>query len=188
LSSATVTVNCKDFTTLSAGIPVLDASGNAAPTNIGWSVGYFSAGTNFATDSAATLKTEFTIFGSTSTTWFRNGLMNASITASLPANDTSYTGKTIYTVVGDAATIANSTIFAIFSAGVTFPTVDGTGTGLATDVTSVAGNVVYGTLMTPNTQPTGGTFTQGVKMTSVPESSTALLGALGALGLLRRRR
>ena len=196
-SQAAVTITCKNFNTLAVGIPVLDGSGNALTAgNRSWSIGFYAPGFNFATATAADLKsaTNFTQFGVSSTTFGLNGLFNASIVASLPANDATYTGKTIYTVVGNNTTLATSTEFAVFTSGATFPVVDAGGTGIGASTTVLAANVVFGkALVAPVTQPNGSsTFPQGVEVgatnTLIPEPSAALLGALGALGLLRRRR
>ncbi len=191
LSQAAVTITAKNFTSLSAGIPVLDDAGAAVTSgNRSWSVGYFSTGFDFNTATAATIKAAFTLFGTTQTAFATNGIFTGNSSATLPANDASFTGKTIYTLVGNAPTIAGSSTFAIFTANVLFPVVDALGNGSATTQTTLANNVVFGKLMAPTTQPAGGTFAQGVQMlaVAVPEPSAVLLGALGALGLLRRRR
>jgi hypothetical protein len=191
-ANAVVTISANNFSSLSTGIPVLDSSGNAITAgNRSWSVGYFSNTFNFSTATAAQIIADFQIFGTTSTTFSLNGLFNGNRTATLIAGDTTYTGKTIYTVVGNNTTFAASTAFAIFASGAVFPEVDAGGNGSATSSTTTAGTVVYGLLRTINTQPSGSsTFAQGVQLLSapIPETSTSLLGAIGALALLRRRR
>lgn len=192
LSQAAVTITCKNFSTPgTVGIPVLDLAGNAETAgNRSWSIGYFTTGFDFSTATATTLQSNFTIFGATSTTFAFNGGFNASISATLPGFDSTYTGKTIYTMVGNGATIATSTAFAVLTANVLFPSVDVNGAGAATSTTAAASNVVFGKLMAPVTQPPGGSYPQGVQVlvAAVPEPSAALLGAFGVLGLLRRRR
>ena len=188
-SHAATTISTKNFTSLSVGIPVINEAGSGLTAgNRSWSVGYFPTGFNFATSDAAAIKGAFVIFGATSTTFAINGGFTGSINATLPANDTTYTGKTIYTLVGNAPTVAGSSLFAILTANVAFPVVDGAGNGLATANTTTAANVVYGKLGPIATQPSGGSFAQGLQVVSVPEASVTLLGALGAIGLLRRRR
>lgn len=192
-SQAATTIAIRNSSTLgSVGVPVLNSSGNAITSAGGrvLSAGYFSAGFDFATATTATIKAAYTPFA-TSTTFSQNGMFNITLSNALPANDTSFTGKIIYTLVGDASTIANANAFAIFTANVAFPVVDAGGNGAATSLTPAASNVVFGTLRAPNTQPAAGnTYPQGVQVAAegIPEPSVALLGALGVLGLLRRRR
>jgi hypothetical protein len=186
-------ISIKNYATLNTvGVPILDTTGNAITSagGRGISIGYFTTGFDFATATAATIKSNFTIFGST-TSFTQNGMFNTSISVPLPANDTSFTGKTIYTVIGNAATTAAASAFAVMTANVLFPTVDAGSNGAATSLTTAASHVVFGQLMAPVTQPSGtATYPQGVQILTeaVPEPSAALLGALGALGLLRRRR
>ncbi|MCF7676324.1 MAG: hypothetical protein K9N23_02070 [Akkermansiaceae bacterium] len=76
-----------------------------------------------------------------------------------------------------------------FSGGQNFPA-NGAGVGDSTTIGGASLNTINAGLSTPGTEAfnagkgTTGQVTIGV----VPESSVALLGALGALGLLRRRR
>lgn len=89
-----------------------------------------------------------------------------------------FNNKQIYVMVGDAPTIAASSAFGIFAFTTTYnfpPDVTVTG---ATSVT-----LSNPTVMRPLLgDVVGGNFVL------VPEPATALLGALGVLGLLRRRR
>jgi len=193
LSQAAVTINAANFTNLSTGLPVLDASGVPLTSgNRSWSVGYFAPSFNFADATASSIISGFTIFGTTNTNFSFNGAFSGSEAVALPANDATFTGKTIYTVVGNGATVAGSTAFAVLTANVLFPVVDGAANGLATSSTLAPSNVVFGKVLNSGsfTQPAGGSFPSGVQVltAAIPEPSAALLGALGALGLLRRRR
>ncbi len=172
-------------------MPVLDSTLAAIGVGSrGWSVGYFSPGFDFANATTATIQANFVIFGTTSNVFATNGLFNAGIVATLPAYDATYTGKTIYTVVGDAPTVGASTCFVIFTANVVFPVVDALGNGFAHSTTATAANVVYGALATPAILPLQVSYPQGVEMlaAAVPEASGMLLGAIGSFALLRRRR
>ena len=104
-------------------------------------------------------------------------------------------GRTIYSIVTNAASLAaavSTSSFAVVNIG-TFG-----------DDTTIQGELVYssspvgltpvlGTLGTYTGDPTGllgsnSTFTTLQMVSAIPETSTALLGGLGVLGLLRRRR
>lgn len=192
-SQAATTVSTANFSSLSNGIPVLDAAGvPLSGANRSWSVGYFSNGFDFATATAATIITNFTTFGTTNTNFAFNGGVSSSEVVALPANDATFTGKTIHILYGNAASVVGSTAFAVLTANTLFPTVDGAANGAASATTLAPGNVVFGRVLTSGnfTQPAGGTFASGVQVLTVaiPEPSAVLLGAVGFLGLLRRRR
>lgn len=96
-------------------------------------------------------------------------------------------GQGVYLFIGNAATLAASTQFAIVKVG-TFaddnPFVQqytGDAAAAATAANRVIGN--FDTAV----NPLGGTG-PSLQLVAVPEASTALLGLLGAVGLLRRRR
>ena len=101
-------------------------------------------------------------------------------------NASLFNGKQIYFVIGNASTRLASTDFAIFTSAtnILFPAdVTGSGTAAVT-LSSVTNSVVL-----PNGGSEIDTTRDQIRMvTPVPEPSAALLGAFGALGLLRRRR
>lgn len=103
-------------------------------------------------------------------------------------NASLYNGKQIYFVIGNGATRAASTDFAIFTSAtnILFPA-DVTGSGTAAvSLSSITNSVV---LANGGSEDAAGTARDQIRMVSaVPEPSAALLGAVGALGLLRRRR
>lgn len=131
--------------------------------------------------------TTFTVFGST---FSDSDKINGAVTAT----DTFFNTKRIDVLLSTGTTIANSgTEWVIFSRN--------TVTNFPADA-SQAGNTTWTfssssvVSIQANGEPTGGLDTQGNKFTTannfdfyvVPEPSVALLGALGVLGLLRRRR
>jgi len=129
------------------------------------------------------------------------GTITGSFISTGGGNASAFNLKQIYFTVGNAATKHASTEWAIFTtatniafpADVTAPTavtvslgsiansvmVANAGTEID-NVSPVKDGIMFGTLSTIGYQP--------VPEPSAPEPSAALLGALGALGLLRRRR
>lgn len=99
------------------------------------------------------------------------------------APDTSvFNLKPIYFVIGNGTTQANSTAFGIFGtvANTAFP---------ANVAATVSTSVTLSSGLAIAPLPNAGTVTgNGFGVVGIPEPSAALLGALGALGLLRRRR
>ena len=174
--------------TVSAGLtaqgvtPLVD--GVALP-NFFVSVGNWDAGTSTFTSFASVL-------GDT-------GEVSGAFTATSPA---SFNGSLISVFVGKANSIAGSNgAWAVFTsvAGTKFPADVAAATGVSFSMTTPAALTLQATgglnqaLGTGNTLEktgwvTGGTNTNQFNIVTVPETSTALLGALGALGLLRRRR
>lgn len=98
-----------------------------------------------------------------------------------------FNGKNIYLVAGFGGTnLATSTSLFIYKFSDTFGLVD-SATTITETLSSNAGTTLLGTEVgSPMTQAAG--RFAAAALTAVPETSTALLGALGALGLLRRRR
>lgn len=153
------------------------------PTNSTVSVGFFEANifTAFALADATPIS-----FGTTASLTGR-WLGNAADT-SVAAN--AFNGKQIWFKI---ETTADGGGLGYFSGGQLFPA-NGAGVG---DSITIAGSTLTQTnaaLSTPGTagfvnQTTNPATPNGrVTIGVVPETSTALLGALGALGLLRRRR
>ena len=117
------------------------------------------------------------------------GTITGSFVGNGGADATIFNGKQIYIVIGNGATRAGSTDFAIFTsaANTLFPA-DVTQGSAAASVTlsSITNSVV---LPNAGSEDAAGTARDQIVMVSqIPEPSAALLGALGALGLLRRRR
>lgn len=142
--------------------------------------------TNDASFQAAV--TNFSLFGSTvaPTTGTTTGLIVGSITAT----DTTFNSAMLYILVGNGATKAASTAFAILQGTPSF--------SFAANV-GVAGSTTYTLANATSFQPLTGAGTEidnvtgadGVQLRSlvaIPEPTAAALGAVGVLCLLRRRR
>lgn len=96
-------------------------------------------------------------------------------------------GRVVYSIFGNAATLALSTEFAMVAIG----TIQDEATATATFSSNPINPAIIGTNGTweGDIGLELGTQTYGtLQLAAIPEPSAALLGALGALGLLRRRR
>jgi hypothetical protein len=127
---------------------------------------------------------QFDVFSSvtSSTTGATIGTITGSFAATGGADPSQFNLKPIYFLVGNGETKESSTAFGIFSvaAGAAFP---------ANVAATVSNSVTLssGASITPLLN--AGTVNGNVfSLVPIPEPSTALLGAIGALGLLRRRR
>jgi hypothetical protein len=181
-------------------------SGNGASSGVNTSVigsasfGYFSAETGVTTaTTGAELLTNFVQFG-TGFKLFNNpttptnylGLFSATATVT-GASLTPFVGQSIYAVVTNAATINSGTEYFIFKFNSTFSDSEPVNVTLTLDTASTNGNVLFGSKTGPSLTAAGidssaeASF-QLASLSAVPETSTSLLGALGALALLRRRR
>jgi MYXO-CTERM domain-containing protein len=128
-------------------------------------------------------------------------LVNSSFTGLFSGNDTTtlaayapgFQSAQAYFLVGNNATLANSSLIAVYATPGQVYTPPVAGIANVAINGNVAGNWVYGTQTAVTVQPvtlSGAAFTTGIQLIAspVPEPSAAFLGALGALGLLRRRR
>jgi MYXO-CTERM domain-containing protein len=183
------------------GLPIVDAAGAAAGLNtIFGSIGYFTAPLPGGVQSASALLALFVpvdLIGVANATQPGeiNGQDYSDAGNAYPAN---FVGKQGYMVVGNAQNVGTSSSIAIFTLGTFFPAPAGDSSASYTiQLTSNTSSLVFGNLRTVTTQPRIDTiptndFVNGVTLLSsgtvVPEPSAALLGAIGALGLLRRRR
>jgi len=192
IAHGAVTISIKNFTSTSVGTPIVDASGVPMALNtIFASAGIFSSVPNFATASASQILALFTPVDLTP-------VSNTSFTGVFTGNDiqglpypTNFSGAEAYFVVGNAATLANSTLIAVYDSKSVYTPVDGVGNASVTLAGTVNADWVYGTersLTAQTSVPSSAFASGGISLVSVPETSTAVLGALGLLGLLRRRR
>jgi hypothetical protein len=188
-SFAASTLNINNFSSATTGTPIVNSAGAALAVNTFFANGgYFNTTMNWATVTPLDIKAAFVgIDNSTVAVGTRNGLFTGqTFNGVLPGG---LAGKNAYIVVADNSDFALATVFAVFNAGVTFTAPDGLGNSSQTISGVNSASVVFGTVRSVTTQPnnlTNANFANGVVM--VPEPSAALLGALGALGLLRRRR
>lgn len=157
------------------------------------SVGFFTTD-NLSTLSPTNLVAAFTSFGAVGT--FGAGPSGQRGTFSLsPAavniTGSIFSGKNMYFFAGNGSTFANSTEFLVLKSSTQWANANDD-IPTATTIGFTPGNttLLFGTSVAnvPTTN-TDSTTNAGWKMAAaVPEPSAALLGALGALGLLRRRR
>jgi hypothetical protein len=96
-------------------------------------------------------------------------------------------GQGVYLFVGNASTLAASTAVALLRVGTVQDDVPFVQqyTGSATG--TIVGNIGMADTFTGNSGVATGNF-RTVQLSAIPEPSSILLGAVGALGLLRRRR
>jgi len=185
--AATITVTNVDFTATNA---VVSQTG----TKLGSGTGFVGIGVFSITDaqiaaaaSASTIANGFTLFGQSNTIgagFSIDGTYQFESTANIPAGSP-FTGS-IYTVIGNAATLATSTQFLVFKEAVTFNP-DPAASGPAV-LKAGQGTVVLGGFNNFQADIGGGAQAAFNTVTLMPEPSAALLGLLGAVGLIRRRR
>jgi hypothetical protein len=111
-----------------------------------------------------------------------------SFTANVNPTGTNFSGRNIYLLVGFGGTnLATSTELFIYSFNTTFGVAN---SGTPINLTLGNGNIgttLFGTEV-GNPETAGSGRFRSAALAPVPEPSAALLGMLGALGLLRRRR
>lgn len=168
----------------------------AGGTNLSLTGGfYFSVGT-FASEPVITTPasllsaitnqySEFAAIQSPTT-----GTTLGSLTGSFIATNADFNSVPMYFVVGNGTTRANSTQFAILKGdpvGFVFPAAAGSPSGAAN--ITLSGAAVASPLANAGIEvDIVGAPDSLTLVDTIPEPSAALLGALGALGLLRRRR
>lgn len=177
----------------SAGMAFQNNSTTGFPAG-GVSVGIFSTDDFSTVTSASQLLGLFTVYS-------QNGIFsNAGPTGqrgtfALAGNQTiagsAFDGKNIYVLVGNSPALADATEFAILKTNFTFSAGDDpTPTPITRTITAGNSQLLWGRqaddLKTTNTDASVNAGWQTAVL--VPEPSALLLGALGALGLLRRRR
>jgi hypothetical protein len=185
--AATITVTNVDFTQTN---PVVDGNGTKYAVGSGFvGIGVFSI-----TDaqiagaiSPFTIANNFTLFGQASTMGVGFGIAGTyhfETTAAIAANSV-FTGN-IYTVIGNATTLANSWQFLVFKGNATF-SADPAPSGPAILKTG-QGTLILGDFNLFNADIGLGVVPAFNTAYVTPEPSVALLGLMGAVGLFRRRR
>jgi MYXO-CTERM domain-containing protein len=157
----------------------------------------------FSTDALSSLSSSelissFTMFGSSTFTYAAAGGSGSRSVFSAAATSTitgsAFAGKAIYLFTGNGTTFGNSTEFLVAkSNSLTFAAGDDTANAISPKVMTIRpgdSTVLFGsTNANVFTTNTDSSQTAGWTMASpIPEPSAALLGAIGVLGLLRRRR
>ena len=184
----------------SAGLQFQNASVpafvSAGPGTVGF--GYFNI-----TDAAITAATS----GATLVTAFQNWNTNGTGTFNSPgptqqrgvfaqtaaARDIVTAGfdtKNMYVFVGNGTTYANSTEFLVLKSAFLFDQAESGPTAFSKTITTANSSILFGTSASDvRTTSADASVTPGWRTAvPVPEPSTSLLGAIGALALLRRRR
>lgn len=173
----------------------------AGPGTVG--VGYFNItdAAILAATSPATLISAFQNWNTNGTSTFNapgavgnRGVFNISPAAARDlqtgGSGAGFQDKAMYVFVGNGATYAASTQFLVLKSTYTFnPAESGVTTYAKTFTTANSAALIGSSVADVKTTNTDATVTPGWSTAAlIPETSTALLGALGALGLLRRRR
>lgn len=179
---------------------------DAALTQIGTgyvAVGYFDiSDATILTSTASQLASAFQILGSSGGTsydvgagYYMNGAFGLSSIATI-SSGSPYIGKNIYLVVGNAASLSSSSQAFIYKTNTLFQVDPSSAVTLDFSAGPPAGTLILGTTgVTYTPYYSGAGSVAGNEVTTayrtatlVPEPSAVLLGAFGALGLLRRRR
>jgi hypothetical protein len=175
-------------------VPILDNTG----TPIAVGAGYVAIGTFSGAVSVDTIATSFTAFGDAATGFANSlgvgGLYNLTSADSIPEGTVGgVVGEQAYVVIGNAATLAGSSHFAVISTGSAFGTEDSFGNGeinLGVNPGNIDSALLLGTKLNDVDTGLGVVFTNGIQLSdgaAIPEPSTALLSLVG-LGFLARRR
>jgi hypothetical protein len=120
-----------------------------------------------------------------------SGGTQGKITGSFVSTNTAFNSVPIYFLVGNLGTKALSNEFAIFSMSpnANFPAAMGGSGATAITVGNISQiNTITGAGLEVDSPAGTSDRLQLVSITPIPETSTSLLGAIGALALLRRRR
>lgn len=171
-------------------------SANVRLNNAVVTVGYFAAGFDVAANvgNTALLIANYTVVA-TALTGTASATLEGSFagfaegpnvdTANITTGD-ALLGRTLYSFVGNNTTLGTSNAFGLVSIGPILDDVPNERTYIANATNKT---VLIGTKSTVVVADAGiaGTY-NSLRLVAVPEPSAALLGMLGALGLLRRRR
>jgi PEP-CTERM motif len=187
---AASTLNISNFTSATAGAPIIDELGAALPAGTYFANGgIFSGVPNFATATIESIRGSFTpidttpIFGG-----IRNGLFTGqTFNGTLPVG---FAGSPAYLLVSNNSDFALATAVVVFNLGVNYTAPDALGNSGQT-LSATTATLVYGSSRAVTVQPTnvaGANFANGVVLSAIPEPSSVFLGAVGVLGILRRRR
>ncbi|MCH7229035.1 hypothetical protein [Haloferula sp. A504] len=197
VASAAVLVPTSNFTgspvaNPAVGSPLLtDATGTTGLTTRVFAGSFLSGTPDFLVTSDADIISAFTANGA-GAAFTAPGLINTDGFGAGTSTDgsDSFTGNLVYLLVGNAATLGASTEVMVFSTGQSWAVeVEGVG-GALSPITLSSANLERGIVVSPNLAAPFAGFNgnEGLTFGVVPEPSIALLGALGILGLLRRRR
>lgn len=195
-AATSVTISNVNLNSPARGQLITNSAGNPlASSGLSWAVGNFDAGVNFG-GAASELISAFNINGSSAAFAGSAGVFGAlggpGVTdAATPTSGTAggFVGTPIYAVIANNANFALATEFIVINTGVNW-TNEIEGVGGSVSAFTYNGQVLRGGVTTITGAPAGPTsqFNGQSGLTFVPEPSAALLGLLGAVGLIRRRR
>lgn len=168
----------------------------AGPGTVGFGIFTISDSDISGATSGGVLTSAFVGFGTSSTGTFTAPGLSANA-GTFSRNSTGvvtgspFANSLVYLLVGNGTTYANSTQFGVFKTTFSYLAADdAVPTPIVYTVTSANTSVLFGST-TADVRTTGADSspTPGFRTaTPIPEPSAAILGAVGALGLLRRRR
>lgn len=196
VNAANITVATQDVG-LSTFSPVVDSNGALIPD----AGGYVAIGVTTLTDAQVgdigtdlvalnAFLADFTQFGASSTfggagIFNEPSLFNFSADQST-AGSNPFSGNPIYLVAGNGADLNSSTDLFVYKFDTNYETDDPLFSTTVT--TNDSGTLLFGDTQSSIALPNAGTHDGFAMAAVVPEPSIALLGALGVLGLIRRRR
>ena len=160
-------------------------------------MGYFSGTPSGNLEDIATTVGDFTILASGLTGSYSGslggnfaGYIEEIVQGASIIEPNSLIGKSLYVFAGNASTLAASTQWALVQVGTIFSDdpVEQTYVAQAFSLTPIIGNVGSYTGNASGLASGSEAYTTLKLVSAVPEPTAALLGAFGALGLLRRRR
>jgi len=173
--------------TTSNDLPVASGSGFVA-------TGFFTSlsDAQLATSTSATLQGAFQLFGTSGTFGFGGfgGVYEVESAGGRIGAASAFANQSIYTILGNGTTIGNSTEFVIYKHAGTFQIDDADANDKTFNATlgGAGGAYLMGSVTGGTVEIAGQPFPQVEMAVAVPEPSAALLGLLGAVGLIRRRR
>jgi hypothetical protein len=166
------------------------------PINGSYAIGIYENNFDFS-QSATEVRDGLTPFGEELNDFVFTGLIGApnSTNGSIPfENGGRFVDQNIFVLFGNASSLADSNLFGVFRLNTKFQEENELGAGVAlADVLPENGDLVYGRLISPGSQPVGNldfNFPQGIQLVAVaiPEPSTGLLTVVAGLALVARRR
>jgi hypothetical protein len=166
----------------------------AIPSGTGFvATGFFTtvADVDLINTAPASLATAFQQFGNSGTFGFGGfgGVYQVESAPGRISPGSPFVNKSIYTLLGNGSSVSTSSEFVIFKHNGLFLVDDQDSQDKTYDATlGVDGAFLMGSATGDIINVGGFDFPQVKMVAAVPEPSAALLGALGALGLLRRRR
>lgn len=169
--------------------PITDSSGNLLNSGI-IVVGTYSVQPSNVSD---VLGSNFTQAGSGSLSIISPGFFQGDITTPLLTAGDAFVGNSVYIVIGNGTTLANSTQLLSWQAGGNpdgdvFVADDPTGGPGSVAVRNSTGEARVGQETTFDFGSTGPGVQPALQLAAIPEPSTLILSALGTLALLRRKR